>query len=168
MPTNILKLHNLSFPIFTLSRKPYGLVYKEDKIYCRRHPDSHLELLDDKSIPGDYFNRLLTLETRIHFDHTCRNIQDLLYTKAKWGMDCNAQPCDFSQMYYVPAEKRLVTKITDNLVWLKNISYPFVLATKEKVSLTEELYATIVYVNNEWYILDFATNKYLGRKHKLV
>ena len=166
--TILRKYYNIAFPIFVLRKKPYAVTYESSKIYCQKTADSKPMLLDDKSIKGDYFNRLLSMPYRTTFDATCKDLQALLWTNYSWGMDANAMPHDFSKKEKVPAEKRLVTKITGNLFWLRNISYPFEIPTNENISLTDKLYATIIYVNGGWYITEFSLSKELKLPYKMV
>ena len=162
------KFNNISYPFFGLTKKPYETVYSLDKIYIRKYKDSHLETVDDKNISGDYFYRLLTLDNRLKFDYTCKNLQDVIISNIKWGLDCKAVPHDLSSQESVPADKRKVTRIKGNLIWLKNISYPFILSTNESIKVVDELYASIVRVENEWYIREFTYEKELKRAVVLI
>lgn len=130
--------------------------------------NSHKHTVDDKSLAGDYFGRLLQLEKRIKFDYTCKNLQDLLFTQPKWGIDSKAIPHDFSNLVAAPVEKRQVVKVLDNLLWLRNISYPFQIPTQEKIRLTDILYATIVFVNGEWFLKEFSLSSSLERPYIYV
>ena len=162
------KFNNINYPFFGLIKKPYETIYSLDKIYIRKYKDSHLETVDDKNISGDYFSRLLTLDNRLKFDYTCRDLQDIIISNVKWGIDCKAIPYDLSTQESVSADKRKVIRTKDNLVWLKNISYPFTLNTKESVNVVDDLYASIVRVNNEWYIREFTYEKELKRATVLI
>jgi hypothetical protein len=162
------KFNNISYPFFGLTKKPYETIYSLDKIYIRKYKDSHLETVDDKNISGDYFYRLLTLDNRLKFDYTCKNLQDVIISNIKWGLDCKAVPHDLSSQESVPADKRKVTRIKGNLIWLKNISYPFILSTNESIKVVDELYASIVSVENEWYIREFTYEKELKRAVVLI
>ena len=162
------KFNNISYPFFGLTKKPYETIYSLDKIYIRKYKDSHLETVDDKNISGDYFYRLLTLDNRLKFDYTCKNLQDVIISNIKWGLDCKAVPHDLSSQESVPADKRKVTRIKGNLIWLKNISYPFILSTNESIKVVDELYASIVRVDNEWYIREFTYEKELKRAVVLI
>lgn len=168
MKKSILKFRNINFPIFTLRKKPHSVIYDATKIYCVLEPNSHKQTIDDKSLHGDYFARLLQLNQRLQFDYTCKNLQDLIFTSSKWGMDAKAIPHDFSKLEAVPVEKRLVIKTNQNLVWLKNVSYPFELLTQETLQLKDEIYATIVYVNGEWFLKEFSYDKTLTRPYVYV
>jgi hypothetical protein len=162
------KFYNIAYPIFTTTSKPYKIEYSIDKIYFLKSPDSKKELIDDKNYSGDYFARLLQITDRFKFDNTCKNLQDLLMSKAKWGMDSQAIPHDFSQLVAVPAEKRRVIKIDNSLVWVRGISYPFEITTSESFSNLDELYVTIIHVNGEWFIKDFSYDKVLKRPYVYV
>jgi hypothetical protein len=162
------KFNNISYPLFGLTKKPYEIIYSLDKIYIRRCTHSHLETVDDKSISGDYFSRLLTLDNRLIFDYTCRNLQGIIISNIKWGIDCKAIPHDLSIQESVSADKRKVTRVKGNLIWLKNISYPFILSTNESIKVVDELYASIVRVENEWYIREFTYEKELKRAVVLI
>jgi hypothetical protein len=162
------KFNNISYPFFGLTKKPYETIYSLDKIYIRKYKDSHLETVDDKNISGDYFYRLLTLDNRLKFDYTCKSLQDVIISNIKWGLDCKAVPHDLSSQESVPADKRKVTRIKGNLIWLKNISYPFILSTNESIKVVDELYASIVRVENEWYIREFTYEKELKRAVVLI
>jgi len=150
------KFNNITYPIFALRNKPVKLVFDTYTIRCVRNYNQKLELVDDKSLPGDYFNRLIQLDDRVMFDFTCKNLQELLLSKAAWGIDSNAVIHDLSKKVAVPVEQRLVTKISGNLVWLRNISYPFEIPTKENIRLDDNTYGILAYVNGEWFLREFS------------
>ena len=78
---------NITYPLFGLYSKPYNISFTLDKIYINRNKNSHKETVDDKSLEGDYFARLLQLKKRVEFDCTCKDLQQLIYKRPKWGMD---------------------------------------------------------------------------------
>lgn len=162
------KYRNIAFPIFTTNTKPYQLEYTADKVYLLTSASVQKHLIDDKNLHGDYFGRLLQLKTRFIYDNTSRDLQQLLLTDAKWGMDSNAIPHDLSKKYAVPAEKRKVKKIVDSLVWVQGVSYPFEINTKESFSNLDELYVTIAHVNGEWFIKSFSHDKNISRPYIYV
>jgi hypothetical protein len=165
---SILKFKDIAYPIFTLKRKPYRVIYENTKILCKTKADDVLQTVDDKSLSGDYFYRLLQLEHRITFDYTCKNLQDILFTGSKWGIDAKAVIHDFSNQIAVPVEKREVIKVNSNLVWLKNISYPFELYTAQDIDLKDKIYGTIIFVNGEWYLKEFSYENHLVRPYVFV
>ena len=73
------KFDNIKFPFFGVKQKPYQIKYDLQKIYVQRTFTGHLETVDDKSIEGDYFARLASLDQRLKFDFTCKNLQELIY-----------------------------------------------------------------------------------------
>jgi hypothetical protein len=162
------KFTNIAYPIFALRKKPYKIIYGLDKIWCIPTEGSHMHTIDDKKLSGDYFSRLLQLEHHMLFDLTCRNLQDLLFSKAKWGIDSKGVPHDFSKLYAAKVEKRKVVKIVGNLFWLRNISYPFEITTQEIIRLEDTIYATLVFVNMEWYIKEFSYDSDLIRPYIYV
>lgn len=162
---SILKFHNIAYPIFTLKNKPFKVIYETSKIYCIINPNNHKQTVDDKSLTGDYFARLLQLEQRIKFDFTCKNLQELIFSSSKWGIDAKAIPHDFSKLEAVPAEKRLIVKTNKNLIWVKNISYPFEVTTNEAIDIKDSVYATIIQVNGEWFLKEFSYDKTLSRPY---
>lgn len=147
---------HIKFPFFGLKKKPYSVEFTLDKIFVIRTEGSHKETVDDKNLEGDYFARLTQMEQRIKFDYTCKNLQEIIFSGCKWGMDSKANPHDLSQTLVASTRCAKVTKVNENLVWLKNISYPFEIPTNEKLELNEEIYATLVQVGNEWYLKKFS------------
>lgn len=125
-------------------------------------PHSHLVTIDNKMLPGDYLTRLLHSEQRVYFDITCNNLQDIVYNRPHWGIDVKGQPHDFSKPAYVPVEKRKVVKVKDNIFWVKNISYPFDVKLSENIRLSDDIYATVIFVNGEWYLRELSYDNHLG------
>lgn len=150
-----MNLHDISFPLFGLYKKPYELKYSLAKIQLKRDENSHLETVDDKNLTGDYFARLAQLNKRLMFDVTCKDVQQLIYERPKWGMDSNARPVDLSEKIYCVTTKRPVVKIRDNLIWFKGISYPFKVPSNDELHLLDKIYGILVSYRNEWYIKEF-------------
>jgi len=150
------KFENISYPFFGLKNKPYQVKYDLSKIYVQRSINSHLETVDDKNILGDYFARLATLEKRLRFDFTCKDLQELVYAGCKWGLDCNANVFDLSRIMTVRTYCHKIVKVRDNLIWVKDVSYPFKVPTNEKLELNEEIYATLIKIEDEWYLKEFS------------
>lgn len=150
-----MHLDKIEFPLFGLYKKPYEIKYSINKIQLRREENSHLETVDDKSIKGDYFARLAQLSKRLMFDVTCKDVQQLIYERPKWGMDVTARPVDLSEKIYCAATKRPVVKVRDNLIWFKGISYPFKIPSNDELHLLDQIYGVLVNYKNEWYIKEF-------------
>lgn len=155
MKKNISKFDGIVFPFFGLKHKPHKILYDVSKIYVVKYKDSHKQTLDDKSLSGDYFNRLLQLENRVKFDYTCKNLQDIVYSSPKWGVDVTAKPFDLSKKQAVATAVKKVKKSSSNLIWVDSISYPFRLNTRENLEINDSMYATLIKVNNEWFIREF-------------
>lgn len=161
MKKSTLKFDNISFPLFGLLNKPNQIVYSREKIIII-NDDKSLSTVDDKTVKGDYFSRLVRIKSRIHFNTTCNSIQDIIFSGTQWGMDSNAIPHDFSNKIRVPLEYRMVDRFENNLVWIKNISYPFIIKLPEDIKIKDIVYAKIIQVNNEWFIKDFEYDKEVG------
>lgn len=153
------KFEGISYPLFALKTKPYKIVYSTSTISAIRTKGNILETVDDKTLPGDYFNRLLQLVTRIKFDYTCKNLQDIVYSNPAWGMDSLAQPIDLTKKEPAQAKNLKVRRVKNNLIWLESISYPFRVDTNEQLIVEDIIYATVVNINYEWYILSFYEEK---------
>ena len=144
---------DIEFPFFGLYKKPENISFTLEKIYVNRTLSSHKETVDDKTLEGDYFARLLQINNRLQFDCTCKDLQQLIFERPLWGMDANAVPHDLTERKYHTSIKKSITKIKGNLLWVDKVSYPFKIPTNEELEFPEDtLYATLISVNNEWYI----------------
>lgn len=169
MKKNILKLRNISFPFFGLKKAPDTIEYTLDKIYTYSGPNAHKATLDDKNLSGDYFARLLQMKNRVRFDFTCKNIQDIVYSKVNWGVDSAGIIHDLSVPQAVEWQIKRVKRSSNNLVWLDKISYPFEINTLEDLNLdTKDMNAVVVLINNEWYIKEFTSEKTIDKKRITV
>jgi hypothetical protein len=149
------KFSGITYPIFVLKEKPIEILYSKNKISIRRNYASHLETVDDKSISGDYFNRLLQLKTRVIFDFTCKNLQDLIISDVKWGIDSKAIPHDLSSKKEYEIKKVKVVRIINNYMWVEKISYPFKIDTKEDITSIINLYVVLIKINTDWLVKEF-------------
>ena len=167
---NLKNFKLIKFPFFGLYKKPEKISFTLDKIFINRTLSSHKETVDDKSLTGDYFARLLQLDRRINFDCTCKDLQQLVFQRPTWGMDADAKPFDLSERSYHTSIKRKVVKTVDNLIWINKISYPFHVPTQEELSFDiESLYAVMISINDEWYIKQFTIdNKDVNVRKKIL
>ena len=161
------KFDNIKFPFFGIKQKPYQVKYDLQKIYVQRTFTGHLETVDDKSIEGDYFARLANLDQRLKFDYTCKNLQELIYSKAKWGMDCEANPFDLTKPMTVKSYCHRIVKVNDNLIWVKNISYPFKIPSNDDLHTIKGIYGVLVQYRLEWYIKEFTYDDKPLRKNSI-
>jgi len=150
------KFSTIVYPFFGIKHKPYNIVYDLKRIQVQRTYTGHLETVDDKSFKGDYFARLAQMDQRLKFDYTCKDLQEVIFSGCKWGMDSKANPHDLSKPLIASTRCDKITKVNENLVWLRNISYPFEIPTNEKLELNEDIFGTLVKVDNEWYLKEFS------------
>jgi len=150
---SLTKFDGITYPFFGLLEKPYAISYDLTKIYVIRQKDSHRETVDDKSLQGDYFARLAQMNQRLKFDITCSNLQQLIVSKIRWGMDANAKPFDLTQQEFVRATSRQIIKTRGSHVFVKGITYPFTMPTNETLEFekSDELFMTLVFINDEWH-----------------
>jgi len=150
---SLTKFDGITYPFFGLIEKPYAISYDLSKIYVIRRKDSHRETVDDKSLQGDYFARLAQMNQRLKFDTTCANLQQLIVSKVRWGMDANAKPYDLTQQESVKATSKQIIKTRGPHIFVKGITYPFTMLTNETLDFekSDELFMTLVFINKEWY-----------------
>ena len=93
------------------------------------------------------------MNQRLKFDTTCANLQQLIVSKVKWGMDATAKPYNLTQQETVKATNRQIIKTRGSNVFVKGISYPFTMPTNETLEFekSDELFMTLVFINKEWY-----------------
>jgi len=160
---------NIHYPFFGLYKKPEKITFSLTKIFIHRTFHSHQETVDDKTLDGDYFARLLQIEKRLDFDCTCKNLAQLIFQRPKWGMDSNARPCDLSDTSYYVSLKLPINKVRDNFIWFDKISYPFEIPTQEKLEMPKDIYGVLISVANEWYIKEFTLeDKDIGIRKKIL
>lgn len=162
------KFYGVNYPIFVLKSKPVEIIYSTSKISIKRKTDSHIETLDNKELEGDYFSRLLQIDQRVTFDYTCKDLQSLVMSNAKWGIDSKAIPHDFSIKEEFEIKKAKVRKIRNNYIWVEKISYPFKIDTKEKIDIVDDLYVILVKINHEWVIKEFTYDAIVSRKRVIL
>ena len=150
---SLTKFDGITYPFFGLIEKPYAISYDLSKIYVIRRKDSHRETVDDKNLQGDYFARLAQMNQRLKFDTTCANLQQLIVSKVRWGMDANAKPYDLTQQESVKATSKQIIKTRGPHIFVKGITYPFTMPTNETLDFekSDELFMTLVFINEEWY-----------------
>ena len=158
---SLTKFDGITYPFFGLKEEPYAISYDLTKIYVIRRKDSHRETVDDKSLQGDYFARLAQMNQRLKFDTTCANLQQLIVSKVKWGMDAKARPYNLTKQETVKATNRQIIKTRGSNVFVKGISYPFTMPTNETLEFekSDELFMTLVFINEEWYPFEITNER---------
>jgi len=166
---NLKNYKNIKYPFFGLFKKPEKITFSLTKIFIHRTLHSHQETVDDKTLDGDYFARLLQIEKRLDFDCTCKNLAQLIFQRPKWGMDSEARPCDLSEMSYHVSLKLPVKKVRDNFIWFDKISYPFEIPTQEELEIPKDLYGLLVSVDDEWFLKEFTMDdNNMGIRKKIL
>ena len=153
-----MSLSNLliKYPIFTLSKKPFDINYTSYQIKIKKTESSSWETVDDRTYGGDYFTRLLQLEYRVAFDYTCRNLQDLILSNSKWGVDSAAKIHEMPTYRTFKTIRRKIVRTNKNFIWVKYISYPFQIKTMQDLDFnTDNLFADLIMVDKKWFIKGF-------------
>lgn len=158
------KYKGIEYPFYALRDKPHDVRFTLNTVEIQLSSnDTQWRVLDDRTLPGDYFNRqvqMLNLKyTKVNFNYTCRNLSEILNSKTKWGLDSKAKIFDFTTKEKFKLTCKKIKKIKENLVWVENISYPFKLNTS-KININDVYYLTLVYVDNQWYPLEFSFSKH--------
>ena len=113
------KFTGIIYPFFGIKHKPWNVYFDKTKIQLQKTFTGHYETVDDKSLKGDYFARLAQMDKRLKFDYTCKNLQEVIFSGCKWGMDREANPFELAQPLVATTRCAKVVKVNENLVWLK-------------------------------------------------
>jgi len=166
------KYSGIKFPFFGLRKIPLDIKYTRDTIYV--FLKDRWVLLDDRSKLPDpplYFNRLMCLDLqgidRVMFDFTCIRMEQLLKSQIKWGIDALGTVFDLSKKEKFLLKCTRVKKVKNNLMWVKGITYPFVLKYQLSKSLNKFLFVELVQIDLTWYLHRF-TYKYNFKKHLYI
>ncbi len=162
------KFSKISFPIFGI-KNVVQFEFTIDKIFMTINNQKYI--VDDKNIKNqEYLSRLIELDSRkdyqrIKFDYTIRNIEELLKSNCKLGIDSLGNIHNFEIKEQFKYSEREIIKTKLPYFWFKNISYPFKINV-ENISEIEEnksfYYGKLTYINKNWYFLgltDEKTNK---------
>lgn len=151
------KFSNITFPFYGLKQIPEDISFKEQKILVKFN--TQWMVLDDKSLKGNYLQRQIQMleqkYTKLNFNYTCRNMIELLSSKAKWGADSDAIIHDLSNREKFSIICRKIRAIKENLIWVDKISYPFEVNT-EKLNVNSDYYVTLIHIDRSWYPLEFS------------
>lgn len=158
------KYKGIKFPFYGLKEKPFDIQFTLNKIEIKlSQVDNQWKVLDDKELSGTYFNRQVKMlekkYTKVNFNFTCRNMQELINSKCKWGVDNNAQIFDLTTKEKFKLVCRNIKKIKNNLIWIDQISYPFEINTN-KINIKENYYATLVNIDRCWHLIEFSFSKH--------
>ena len=156
-------IDKIIYPAFALKEAPYKVYYTDTDIRITKQPEGK-EFIFDIMVDNieSYVERLFYMEeeveNRIQFDYTILNKEQLVfsYEKIGWCVDSVGKIYNLSYKQNLPVECRKVKKIKDNSIWLDKILAPFDLKIPVDSSNIDELWATIVFINNEWFIKSFS------------
>lgn len=159
------KFSKINFPIFGLKNLTV-FEFTIDKIFTTINNQKYI--VDDKNIKNqDYLSRLIELDSRknyqrLKFDFTIRNMEELLKSNCKTGIDSLGNIHNFEIKEQFKYSEKEITKIKLPYFWFKNISYPFKI-NLENISEIEEnksfYYGKLTYINKNWYFLGFTDEK---------
>lgn len=162
------KFSKINFPIFGL-KNTVKFEFTLDKVFVTIN--SQKLIVDDKNIKNQsYLSRLIELDSRkdyqrLKFDLTIRNMEELLKSSCKVGIDNLGNIYNFDIKEQVKYSEREIIKIKNTYFWFKNISYPFKIDLENISEIANNkayYYGKLVYVNKNWYLLgitDEKTNK---------
>lgn len=166
------KYSNINYPLYGLS-STIDLDFSLDKIYTTIKGQTFI--VDDKSIETpSYFSRLLVLEStpgvsRIKFDFTIRNLEELIKSNCKTAFDDNALLYNFSSKEWFKYSERSITKTLNHYIWFEKISYPFKLDMPNIDYILEnkqDYYGKLVYIEHCWCLLGLSDEK--SHKDKIL
>lgn len=159
------KFSDIQFPIFGI-KNLVSFEFTLDKIFTTIN--NQKLIVDDKTIKNEsYLSRLIELDSRkdyqrLKFDFTIRNMEELIKSNCKVGID------NFGKIHYFEIKEqfkyaeREITKVKNPYFWFKNISYPFKI-NLENISELEDnksyYYGKLVYINKNWYFLGITDEK---------
>jgi len=156
------KFYGIIYPFFGLNKKPYEIKYKESLILLKRTSKSQYLILDDKELScKTYVNRIFEMEKeyeneRVRFDITARNLEELLQTKVKWGIDSSAKVFELHKKEIFKIKCSTIEKRKEDLLWVKGISYPFEFPKYLSCTTFGNLYVYLVNVDEEWHLYKFS------------
>jgi len=154
------KFTGIVFPFYGLHVVPVTILYSIDSIRISLNHKSSMVYADDRNKKSDnYIGRLASIseEVRIKYDATALNLEQLINSDIKWGLDKNAQVYDLSNKEKFKFKCTKVMKQKNNLIWVNNISYPFVLPEHLKnIDNIEKLHVFLVYIDLVWHIYKFS------------
>lgn len=159
------KFSNLNFPIFGL-KTVVDFNFTLNEIFTTINGQKYI--VDDKSINNpSYLSRLIELDSRkkyqrLKFDYTIRNMEELLKSDCKVGIDelGNIRYFDVKEQFKY-SEKEII-KVRKKHFWFKSISYPFTLDLENIEKIAEDYkyyYGKLAYINRDWYFLGFCDEK---------
>jgi len=157
------KFSNITFPFFGLTKVPDKVIYNKNKILVEY--DRVTYLVDNKIIDeAEYIKRLFYMDTnciaRLKFNYTALSLSQIINSDIKCGFDNTCKFYNLAKKQKFVLESFKVLKITDNMLWVKGVSYPIIITTSLPSDINNKyLYADMVYINDEWVLYKFSYSK---------
>lgn len=152
-----MKFQNITFPIFILNKVPDEVKYTHTNISIIIDKK---EYILDCAFGNLYTDRLINIRSKyehyVLFNATIFNIQQLIRSDAKWGIDNKGKIFDLSKKEIFPFKCAKIDKVRNNLMWVKGISYPFEFKYGIVEKIDKFVFAHLVKIYDTWYIYDLS------------
>lgn len=157
-------IDKIKYPAYALKEAPFQVSYTAELVKITKQPNGKEYIFDIMTDDiKNYTERLFELEeinpeNRIQFDYTIINKEQLVfnYENLGWCIDQSGKIFNLQHKQNVPVECRKVVKVKKDKIWLNKILAPFNLRVPVEESNIDELWATLVLINGEWYIKRFS------------
>jgi len=154
------KFKDIVFPFFARKHNPYSVKYKKDKILVKITSHSKEAIIDIVSEDNEnfsYFERIASLDNRVVFDYTCRNLTELLNCEAHWGVDSLGKVFDLINTERFRTKLTKIRKIKKGLFWVNSVSYPIQIDKSIDLETAdfEVLKPVLLYIDNQWVLYKF-------------
>lgn len=157
------KFYGIKFPAFGLETPPFRYLITNNQIKIQREFEGRWDIIDDYNDKESLMSRYLQREDNFGFDATILRMEHLLSGNINWVIDANAKVYDLSKKANFLARSVKVKALRGNVIWVDTVSYPFRLQTRVLSPTILKQYATIVYIDEVWYIQKFTTLKEKSR-----
>ena len=121
------KFKDIVFPFFARKHNPYSVKYKKDKILVKitsHSKDAIVDIVSEDNKNFSFFERIASLDDRVVFEYTCRNLTELLNCEAHWGVDSLGKVFDLINTERFRTKLTKIRKIKKGLFWVNSVSYP--------------------------------------------
>jgi hypothetical protein len=143
------------FPFFGRKHNPYKVLYKKDKILIKltsHSKDVILDIATEETKNSSYLDRIASLDNRLFFEYTCRNLTELLNSKSCWGVDSTGKVFDLINTERYKTKLVKIRKVKKGLIWVNSVSYPILIDKTINLESAdfEVLRILLLYIDNEW------------------
>ena len=165
------KFSNIIFPLFGSLSDPRYIVFTVNGILYAPSPEKTVHIDITTRLYPKYLDRVFYMDAlempRITYDYTFSNMSSLLRSKVKWGLDVNGKYFKFDKKEVLPLKCARISKIVNNLIWVKGISYPFEIKWKLTETINEFMFANLVQIDLTWHLYNFTYERPTKNKIKL-